>query len=527
MGAERMRRPVLLIMGIVVVAGLPARGLAQQAESAERNAPPQASPQVSPQRDFDDPRPIFKRVEPLPEVIQARPGGDEVLDLASSIDIAMQRNETVLAERERRRELDGQMNQARSIGTPTIDLYGEWSRGRDPSFALDETFGGGDMFGIPDNAPDWFQEWAAGLGSFIPEPGAIRAQSFFRADARLNWTINPVKIRGAMGAARLGTHRQDLIIEATEYATAEQVVGAYYRIIRAAAETRALEAEIANQSELLDLVRLRYELGIATTLDTLQATVTVANLEPQLRRVSKQLANEGARLNTLLGRAPEQALAIRNQQPIELEPLSTRNALGIAMGRPEIRVQMLYTEILQKNRQAQKSEQMPYLTLYGSFGYVGRTLDSTFKDGHETWRTAVGINWSIFDGLLTRGLVQQSDAQIRVAETDLSRLRRNVRVEVLETLANLDAARQNLSATKLNLDRGEQTLEEMMLMYQLGKANYLEVLVSESTRAQALSNVIEARYEVLTLTASLKRSLGYSALVSLSSISGLVGEDSP
>ena len=64
-------------------------------------------------------------------------------------------------------------------------------------------------------------------------------------------------------------------------------------------------------------------------------------------------------------------------------------------------------------------------------------------------------------------------------------------------------------------------------MSQLGKANYLEVLVSESTRAQALSNVIEARYEVLTLTASLKRSLGYSALVPLSSISGLVGEDSP
>ena len=64
MGAERMRRPVLLIMGILVVAGLPARGLAQQVESTERNsssqASSQASPQASPQRDFDDPRPIFK-----------------------------------------------------------------------------------------------------------------------------------------------------------------------------------------------------------------------------------------------------------------------------------------------------------------------------------------------------------------------------------------------------------------------------------------------------------------------------------
>ena len=69
------------------------------------------------------------------------------------------------------------------------------------------------------------------------------------------------------------------------------------------------------------LVRLRFELGLATTLDTLQAAVNVANLEPQLRRVRKQLLNDGARLNALLGRRPESALSIRNEQPLELDPI--------------------------------------------------------------------------------------------------------------------------------------------------------------------------------------------------------------
>ena len=126
--------------------------------------------------------------------------------------------------------------------------------------------------------------------------------------------------------------------------------------------------------------------------------------------------------------------------------------------------------------------------------------------------------------MLTRGVVQETDAQIRRAEAELLGRRREVRVEVLELLANLEAARDNLDSTALNLRRAEQTLEETMLMYQLGKANYLEVLVAEASRAQAQQNLIDVRYEVLTLTASFKRAVGYSPLTTLAQIMSQTGE---
>ena len=107
--------------------------------------------------------------------------------------------------------------------------WGTGPRSRDPSFALDSTFGSGGGFGIPDGSPDWFNEWLMGFGSIIPAADAIPAQSFLRTTLNLNWTINPVKIMGAVGAANLGIDRQDLAIASVRNSTVESTVAAYHQ----------------------------------------------------------------------------------------------------------------------------------------------------------------------------------------------------------------------------------------------------------------------------------------------------------
>jgi outer membrane protein TolC len=457
-------------------------------------------------------------------VIMARPGALEVLDLQQCVDRALDANDALKAERLRRKELDGQMNQALATGLPTLDLVGDWTRSRDPSFALDSTFGGGGGFGVPDGSPDWFNEFLMGFDSLIPEAEAIPAQSFLRANLNLNWTINPVKISGAVGAASLGIDRQEMAILSVQNTTVESTVAAYHSIIRAADSINAVEAQIANQRELLDIMKMRYELGMATRLDTLQAAVSLANLQPQLSIARAALENEGARLNSLMGVAPATPLSIANHQTLELDPLTDRVALEMAQRRPELEVGELFTDILRRNRKAQSSERYPYLTINGAYGYVGKEFDSLFDNGHDSWRASLAVNWTLFDGLLTKGLVAETDAQIRRTEAELTGQRRQVQVEVLELLANVRMAREVLLAVQLNLEQSQEVLEESLLMLELGKTSYLDVLVAEANRAQARNNLIDARYQVLTLTSTLKRAIGVSPLVPLSSIDGLVAE---
>jgi len=473
-----------------------------------------------------DPIPNFSRSQPLGPVIIARPGAVETLDLARCVERAMQANDALTAERLRMDELHGQMDQALSTGLPSLDLVGDWTRSRNPAFALDSTFGGGGGGGFapPAGSPPWFEEWLGGFGSLIPAPEDIPAQSFLTANLNLNWTVNPVKISGAVGAARLGIDRQDQSILAVENETAESTVAAYHSIIKAADRIQAVQAQLVNQQELLNIMKMRYELGMATRLDTLQAAVTLANVGPQLSIAKAALQNEGARLNALMGLPPATPLSIANEQMVEMDPLPDTVILEMAQDRPELMATEMLTNILRRNRKALSSENYPYLTVNGAYGYVGKEFDTVFDDGHDSWRASVAINWNVFDGLLTKGLVDEASAQVRRTEAELTGQRRLVQVQVLELMANLRMAREVLDAVLLNQTRSEDVLDESLLMLQMGKINYLDVLVAEANRAEARSNVIDARYQVLTLTANLKRAIGVSPLTPLSIITDLNSE---
>lgn len=464
--------------------------------------------------------------EPAPPVIPVRgPESTRPLDLVACVKLALEANDALQAERLRMDELEGQMDQALSTGLPTLDLVGNWSRRRDPAMSLDDTFGGDSgSFGPPTGSPDWFNQWLMGFGSIVPEVSAIPAQTFLTAGLNMNWQINPMKIKGAVGAARLGIDRQKWNETHLEITTADQTLAAFWGIIRAAENVESVRAQLVNQTELLEIMRLRHKLGMVSRLDTLQAAVSRANTLPQLDVAQAQLRNQGALLNSIMGRDPDTPLSVIHGSMVELDPLVDQTAIDLALQRPDLKAMDTMTDILRRNRAAQKSENMPFITLTGSYGYMGKEFDSIFKDGHENWSAGVALTVPVFDGLMNRGLVSETEAQIRRTEAEIQGTRRQVQVEVLEVLANLRMARGLLEAMTLNLESAQEVLEESLLMLELGKTSYLDVLVAEANRAEARNNLIDARYQVLTLTSSLKRAMGISPLVPLASIDGLVAE---
>ena len=56
------------------------------------------------------------------------------------------------------------------------------------------------------------------------------------------------------------------------------------------------------------------------------------------------------------------------------------------------------------------------------------------------------------------------------------------------------------------------------LRYELGQSQFLDVLNSQAQRFEARRNLIQARYDLLVATASLKRSLGKDPLLPLSQV---------
>jgi outer membrane protein TolC/AcrR family transcriptional regulator len=439
---------------------------------------------------------------PQPDsAVVAIPGGDEVLTPEDCVQLALGGNARLLSVRDRMGELRAMKLQAVAQVLPTVDLSGGWSRGRDPSFALDETFSGsgGDDLGGLDSLFG---------GSFLPAPEDIHAQTFWRASITTSWELRPSRVYNAVGAAGHRLRQQDAVVLDAEHRTAEEVVHAYYDVVAAAERMGALEAQRTARREFLEIARRRLLVEFATPLDTLQAAVSLANLDPQVRRARQELRNSGARLNVLMGRPALAPVAVDGDAPADPLKVDPERALTRVEERPDIAQLHLMERVLEKTRATQKAGVHPYLSMEASYGYVGRTLDTVTDTGHDFWSARVSVEVPLFDGLLTKGLVRETDAAVRRARRERQDAVSRARLEVLTLLGDLAAARENLKAAALNLRGAEEALRRMRQRYEVGKAEYLEVLNAESERFTAKSEEITARSEVSTLTASLKRALG-------------------
>ncbi|MCK4413002.1 MAG: TolC family protein [Candidatus Eisenbacteria sp.] len=447
------------------------------------------------------------------ETIIAIPGATESLALASCIQAALESNAELQAVREGRGELAGQMVQARAIGLPTLDLSGTWTRGRDPSFAFDQTFGGGSE-GFGDSALD---SLLGGI-SFIPSPEDIPAQTFWRTSLNAHWELQPTLIYNAISAAGLGIRRQEILIADAEQKTTEAVMNAYHAAVLAGESVAALDADLAAKAEFLETTRHRLRLGLSTPLDTLRAAVGYANLLPQRRSAEQRLRDAGANLNVLIGRPAYTPIAVETDAPLELEVIDPDLAVTAVTRRPDISELDVYQRILHRSRGAIKSEHHPSLAADASYGYVTGELPELTDEGHDFWSASVTLKVPLFDGLRTKGRIQEAEAQIRRARLQCEEALRRARLEILSILGDLEAARRNHAAAKLNRIAADDALTQVSLRYELGKADYISVLDVQADRLLAQSNRIQARNEVLTLTASLKRAMGFAPTVPLRGI---------
>ena len=451
----------------------------------------------------------------------AIPGASESMDIDACVGAALTTNAALAAQRIARDELSGQMTQARATGLPTVDLTGNWSRSRDPSFAFSSTFAGEDDSGgfVPVTPSDSSIVRFFDGFSFLPSPEDIEAETYWRASVNARWELRPGLVWNAVGAAGLGIDRQEAAIADAEHRTVEAAMSSYYNVIRSSEQLAALQADFEAKQEFLDVARKRNRLGLATPLDTLRAAVSLANVTPLLRKAKQDMRTAGSTLNVMMGREPLAPLSVTGAPPIE-EASIEGDMLTIerVADRPDIRQVDLLESILRKNRGAQKADHRPYLAANASYGYVTTALGELTDTGHDFWSASLTLTVPLFDGLLTRGKVQETNASIRRIHYEGIEAQRQAWLELQGLIGDLDAARGSLLAMEMNLQAAADAQTQVLLRYEMGKADYLSVLNVQSDRFLAQSNYIQARNEVLTLTASLKRALGFSPQRSLAEI---------
>jgi outer membrane protein TolC len=304
--------------------------------------------------------------------------------------------------------------------------------------------------------------------------------------------------------AQLDETRQDIV-----FRTRKAYLDALYteRVVVIAEDGRRLA------EEQLHRVELNQRVGSAAEYDLLRARVEVSNQDPAVvsARNSRDLAYTALRwlVNVPSGTPMEldagaltMADSLVEVDTVQLQQaVASRRLLDAAEANVDLR------------RHAVRFYRGDYWPQLRANLYMGaQAYPSGFTPVGQQWRhdwyASFTISWPLFEGLRTRGQIQQAQAQLEQARAQLAQTEEQVELEVEQARAELFRARALLDARRVTVTQASQAHRLAGVRYANGISTQLEVSDARLAMQQSELNEAAATRDYLVAIANMERALG-------------------
>ncbi len=287
-----------------------------------------------------------------------------------------------------------------------------------------------------------------------------------------------------------------------------QVRVAFFNAV-ASKELLAVAREtLANQRNHLIQIEGFVQAGTRPPIDLSQARADFANAEVQVINADNAYQRSKVLVNQAMGvegpidyDVANEALPAQAGEDGALEPL----LVTALVARPEI---ASATEQV-------KAQQLLIQSARGAYGptiSVGASFIQTTETGtnYVGWDVAAGITltWNIFQGGLTKGMVNEAEGNLGFAAGQLDVLRQQVRVDVDQALLAIRAAKGALASARNALVAARQRLALAEGRYQNGSGSVIELGDAQIAAANAAAQVVQTDFQLATARAQLLWALG-------------------
>ena len=253
------------------------------------------------------------------------------------------------------------------------------------------------------------------------------------------------------------------------------------------------------QASLVSLrdARARYQAGVATKLEVLEAETQLARDQDLLTESLANQANARRNLARLLD-LPQNITPTAKQplRPVGVWlPSLEESILGAYAFREELDNALLSISVSNSNANASLGAVQPFLSIVNNFvtsrtfGYAGLNPELGSVESGQTWAAdnTVGLNlrWSIFDGGRARAQYRQAKQQAQENAFRFAETRDRVRYEVEQSFNNLRADTRTIQTTSREVLSSRESLRLARLRFQAGVTTQREVVDNQRDLTQA------------------------------------------
>ncbi len=261
--------------------------------------------------------------------------------------------------------------------------------------------------------------------------------------------------------------------------------------------------------QTLDLVKVRFDSGIARELELRQAEGEVASAAAQVPEARRRRDVAEHRLAILIGRAPDVHFSGKPPASFDLPPVVPVGIPSTLLERrPDVRAAERRLAAANARIGEAYADFFPRVTIVGNFGYASLNAGTVASYGGQLWSIGPSIRIPIFEG--GRTLAAWQAAQARTDEATALYRQTVLRAfgEVADAISGLGNHGLARARQVEAVNAETRSVELATADYKEGLTTYLSVLDSERTLLDARLALLSEERAVLSELVQLQKALG-------------------
>lgn len=339
--------------------------------------------------------------------------------------------------------------------------------------------------------------------AFGGEPGefmAIKAGQTWNAmsQVQLSQQLYNQQVFTGLKAAKKSVEFYELVRKVSEENVIQQVAANFYQVLISRDRIAVVDNNIEQMTQLENMVRGRYENGLAKKIDLNRIKVNKSNLQTERLGLEDAVAQQENLLKYYIGMPITEEITLVSP-PVESfsiarpffeeEPVLTKDLNAF-------KVLEVQDELLDLQKKAQKAEAYPSLSLDANYLYNTQSDKFNIYSGNALNydASAIGLTLTIpiFDGNARRSKMRQTEIETQKVRQEMKRTNNELLMNLKNAERKMTISLERIHSQEENKELAQEVFASTQNNYRNGLASLTDLLDAESELVAAQNSYHEA-----------------------------------
>jgi outer membrane protein TolC len=360
------------------------------------------------------------------------------------------------------------------------------------------------------------------LGEYVVPPGSDGEGGPMEVGTSNNWSTGisfslPIVAPAAWYNLKLSQLDIEMAMEnarSSKISLINEVKKAYYNYLLARESFLVLQSNYENLQMSYEEISRKFAWGLVSELEKMRSEVQMKNQIPAIKSAERSIELTLMVLKIMIGVNVHEAIFFEGnlsdfEAKMKTTPLPDINNLYFS-DNPDLNKLDIASKQINTGINILKASSSPVLALSGVWQYSSMSDDLIFKN--YKWfpysYIALGINIPITSWAGTTYKIKSAKLNIQTLEDQKKSLEDNLKINVINSLNQINHAVEELESNKNNMFLAEKVYSIIQKQYDVGVATWLDVNSAELALTVSRLSYRQSIYNYLTAFANLDKILG-------------------